>query len=271
MDRQGISRKTRTPTASLARHGVAGVNQDKVLTFSRIRQPRIFEKIAGRIRADIAAGVIRPGHKLPAERELAEQFGVSRTAVREALHSLEVSGLIRTYKGAKGGTFVLDGNSSVLHAIQELFSFGKFSLNDLAVAREVLLSDIVRLACEKATLADISALEKDTDNIEELLRSGRFRERLNYSIDFYRILGGMTGNRVLAIMAEAATHLMRVVIDHIGPPPFNPVASRRRLMKHMRAHNTTAAVNEMTDHLTTLHRYVLRRSKKFPSSPWLYS
>jgi DNA-binding FadR family transcriptional regulator len=182
-----------------------------------------------------------------------------------------VSGLIRTYKGAKGGTFILDGNSSVLQALQDLFSFGKFSLSDLAGAREVLLCDIVCLACEKATSADISSLEKDTDNIEELLRTGRFRERLNYSIDFYRILGGMTGNRVLAIMAEATTHLMRVVFDHIGPPPFNPVASRRRLMKHMRARNTTAAVNEMKDHLTTLHRYALRRSKKLGTSPWLYS
>ena len=68
----------------------------------RLRR-RIFEEICDQIRRDMAASKLCPGDKLPAERELAQQFGVSRNAVREALRSLEVAGIVRLQKGVKGG------------------------------------------------------------------------------------------------------------------------------------------------------------------------
>ena len=239
------------------------------MRFSRIRQPRLYEQVAGRIRADIAAGTIRPGHKLPPERDLAGQLGVSRTVVREALHSLEVSGLIKTYKGAKGGTFVLDGSSSVVQTLQSLFSAGKFSIRELTATREILLCEIVRLACEKATAAGLESLRKDTDRIEEQSRTDP-RERLNCSFDFHVSLGRLAGNRLLAAMSEASSHLIRLIIDHVGLPPFNVVPSHRRLLTHMCARDASAAVGEMADHMARLHRYVLRRSKQLEANPsWL--
>ena len=74
--------------------------------FRAIRSARAFEEIAGQIRAELAAGRLKVGSRLPSERALSEQFGVSRNTLREALRSLEHGGLIRLQKGAAGGAFI---------------------------------------------------------------------------------------------------------------------------------------------------------------------
>ena len=80
-------------------------------SFQPIQIRRAFEEICDRIRAQIAAGSLKPGDKLPAERELAQQLGVGRNALREALRSLEIAGIVRLQKGAKGGAFIREGDA----------------------------------------------------------------------------------------------------------------------------------------------------------------
>ena len=80
----------------------AGASERVVPTFQPIQVRRAFEEICDRIRARIAAGLLKPGDKLPAERELAQQLGVGRNALREALRSLEIAGIVRLQKGAQG-------------------------------------------------------------------------------------------------------------------------------------------------------------------------
>lgn len=74
--------------------------------FRPIHTKRAFEEICARIREQLALGVLKPGDKLPAERDLAQQLGVSRNVLREALRSLEMAGVLRLQKGVKGGAFV---------------------------------------------------------------------------------------------------------------------------------------------------------------------
>ncbi|HEY9280152.1 MAG TPA: winged helix-turn-helix domain-containing protein, partial [Eoetvoesiella sp.] len=74
-------------------------------SFSPIRPQRAFEEVCEQIRREVAAGTLRPGDRLPPERELAEQLGVSRTAIREALRSLENAGLVQCQQGMGGGAF----------------------------------------------------------------------------------------------------------------------------------------------------------------------
>ena len=73
------------------------------LIFRPIRTRRAFEEICQRIREQLALGVLKPGDKLPPERDLAQQLGVSRNVLREALRSLEMAGVLRLQKGVKGG------------------------------------------------------------------------------------------------------------------------------------------------------------------------
>src|SRR6201981_1647303 len=78
-----------------------------------VRTARLYEQIVQQIEDSILKGALKPGDQLPAERELAQTFGVSRTAVREAVKALREKGLVEAYSGR--GTFVTDGTS---HAIR---------------------------------------------------------------------------------------------------------------------------------------------------------
>lgn len=243
--------------------------------FGPIKPKRIFEEICERIRNELSVGNLRPGDKLPPERELAERFGVSRTAVREAFRSLERSGLIGLQKGAKGGAFILAGNPTIQQSLEDMVSVGQISLAELTEARVLIQDSIVRLACQRATDADFAALEADIDHTEELTRQGRLRERLDYSINFHKLLARTTKNQVMIVTIDALTYILRIIINKLGPHPrLDLVEARRRFLRHLRARDAEAAVAEMTDHLTKLHQHLVReqqridrRRAKTPSLP----
>src|SRR6202049_1446374 len=79
-----------------------------------VRTSRLYEQIVQQVQESIHKGALKPGDQLPPERELAQQFGVSRTAVREAVKALREKGLVEAYPGR--GTFITDGTS---HAIRQ--------------------------------------------------------------------------------------------------------------------------------------------------------
>lgn len=234
--------------------------------FGPIKAKRVFEVICERIRGEIASGALRPGDKLPPERELAEQFNVSRTAVREAFRSLEIAGLVGLQKGAKGGAFILDGNPTLTRSLQDMISLGRISLADLTEARVLIQESIVRLACARATEADYEALERDISEVEALTRSGHLRDRLSYSINFYKILANITKNQVMIILIDSVTYILRLVVNEVGPDPKLDLAeTRRAFMKCMRARDADGAVREMTAHLQRLHDH-LDRARRKPST-----
>ena len=236
--------------------------------FEPIKPKRVFEEICDRIRERIAAGTLGPGDKLPPERELAEQFGVSRTAVREALRSLEISGLVGLQKGAKGGATILDGNPTVTRSLQDMISLGRISLNDLTEARMLIGQDIVRLACARAEESDFQALEADIEKVAALSRTGHLRDRLDHSIEFYRILAESTQNQVMIIVIDALTHILRLVVSQVGPDPKHDlVEHRRRFLAHLRAGDADLAAAEMNAHLTSLHDHLVRAQQNTWAEP----
>jgi DNA-binding GntR family transcriptional regulator len=79
-------------------------------TFVKARRVRSFDDVVEQVRGAIIDGSILAGERLPSERELAEQFGVSRATLREALRALEAVGLIEIRVGANGGAFATDGS-----------------------------------------------------------------------------------------------------------------------------------------------------------------
>ena len=91
--------------------------------YNPIHTGRLYEQIVAQIEARILSGDLHPGDQLPAERELANQFGVSRTAVREAVRTLTQKGLVEVYPGK--GTFVTDSTSrAVRHSLGLMIRIG---------------------------------------------------------------------------------------------------------------------------------------------------
>lgn len=227
--------------------------------FRPVRTARAFEEIAGQIRGELALGRLRPGDRLPAERALSEQFGVSRNTLREALRSLENAGLLRLKKGATGGAFVAeDSGSAVVAGLRDMYHLGAIGPGHLTEARVWIEGIAVRAACTRATAADLAALHA---NIEAARQAGDdFFRRAEIHLEFHRMIARATRNPIMSIMMEAVTDIMQHFIRAIGPYENRYVLpSRLRFMLHMEARDADAAVAEMESHLRRLHRYYLSR------------
>jgi DNA-binding FadR family transcriptional regulator len=227
--------------------------------FEPIQTRRTFEEVCDRIRARLASGELKPGDKLPAERDLAQQLGVGRNALREALRSLEIAGILELRKGVKGGAFVRSGDPARMHAVvQDMFSLGSITVAELAEARVHVQDLVVRLACERATQADFDALEANIDRTEQMTASGRFLDRVECSREFYRLLGAATYNKVLAMMVQSITEiLMQFVYARVangGKPQPRLVPKRRAFLEALRARDAEEAARLMRTHLEATHR-----------------
>jgi DNA-binding FadR family transcriptional regulator len=237
-------------------------DKNNPLTFEPIKKRRAFEEVCERIRHQLSIGALRPGDKLPAERELALQLGVSRAALREALRSLEIAGiLVLKNDGRKGGAFVRPGDPKAMtRVIQDLVHVGAISLDDLTEARLLIQTGVVRLACERATDADIEAIGKNIDHMEEMTRLGRHEDRIRYVTEFYRLLALATRNEILTILVDSLTDILLRFLRGIAGGAPNPglVESRRRFFRHLKARNAEKATRELETHLTDLHELLNR-------------
>ena len=224
------------------------------LGFAPIAPQRAFEDIAAQIRDLVANGKLKPGDRLPAERELSAKFNVSRNTLREALRALELSGMIELRKGATGGAFVLPGNSGVVvNGLRDLYHLGAITPEQLTEARIWLSTIVVRVACERMTEDDLQALEDNVDAAARAQKAGNFEERSTLHRKFHNILAAATRNPIIEITMEAVMEVMRKFIERIGPSEnAYTIPSRRRVIKHLRARDADAAEAEMTKFLERL-------------------
>jgi len=222
--------------------------------FAPITPQRAFEEIAGQIRELVARGRLRPGDRLPGERELSAMFNVSRNTLREALRALELSGMIELRKGAAGGAFVLPGSSGVIvNGLRDLYHLGTITPQHLTEARIWMSTIVVRVACERITEDDLKALEANVEAAVRAQKAGNFEERAELHRQFHNILAGATRNPIVQVTMEGMMEIMRQFIKGIGPSE-NPytLPSRRRLLKHLRERDADAAALEMSKFLKRL-------------------
>jgi GntR family transcriptional repressor for pyruvate dehydrogenase complex len=254
---------TRPKRAAVRRSPVPapGPSERAQPSFAPVRPRRVFEEICAQIRKELATGKLGPGDKLPAERELAQQFGVSRVAVREALRSLEIGGVITLHKGVKGGAFIQSGSSAaVTQSMSDMLSLGRISLDNLTEARTLIQEVVIRLACERATEADFARLEAIIDRTAV---ADSFPDRLEAAAEFYVAMARATRNEVLVVVVDAMYDILRHFMTNAGPTPkIELIESRRRFLRHFRERNAKAAAAEMTAHLTKLHRHLLRHQRQ---------
>jgi GntR family transcriptional repressor for pyruvate dehydrogenase complex len=229
------------------------------LKFRPIHTRRAFEEICQRIREQLALGVLKPGDKLPPERDLAQQLGVSRNVLREALRSLEMAGVLRLQKGVKGGAFIQQGDTSRMNDVmQDMLSLGTISVRELSEARIHVLELVVRLACANARHADFQALEANVERTELATREGRLLDRVECSREFYKLLASATGNKVIAMIVDSVTEIhMRFVYAKAassGVAMPRLVEKRRQFLTTLRARKVSAATRLMRAHLESVQR-----------------
>ncbi|PJI42238.1 GntR family transcriptional regulator [Ferrovibrio sp.] len=229
---------------------------DKNLSsFIPVKGRRAYEDIAANIREMVVDGRLKPGEKLPPEREFAEHLGVGRNVLREALRSLETIGLIEMRRGKWGGAFVASRPSRVVaEQMTDLLRMGGVSYASVIEARIWIGSVVVRAACVRHTEDDIEALERNIEEVERLFDEGRMVEKTFKNIEFHNLLAAATKNPTLTILMKSLTDMAAYFARNIGPDPASTtVRSRRLFMKAFVARDVEAAVKEMEASLLRLH------------------
>jgi len=208
---------------------------------SHIRQaskpPRAFEGVQKHILGMIREGSLVTGSKLPAERDLATELGLGRSAIREALRSLEMAGVLRFERGAQGGAFVKESSSDGITAsIRSMLILERLRLTDLLDVRATLLGQCARLGTELGTEEDFRALEKNIDDLENsILNYKSLVKSIEPAVEFYRLAARASHNPLMVLLVDAIAELISEMLATLGNwPRMDSITSRREMVAAMR-------------------------------------
>ena len=226
--------------------------------FRTVRPDKISESISQQIRDAIFAGLLKPGDKLPTERELIHSFGVSKASMREALRSLEVLGFIQIRKGVAGGSFVTEVHPQ---KARELFSnflhFKNLSLENLTEVRLILETHTAAVAARTLEPANLERLQALIDEgAADLERRDMSRLRHN-EIEFHRVIGNACCNPLLSFILDAVHHLLVDAKDVLQPSfefSVKVLKAHRQIFNALGQRDPAAAHREMARHLADVER-----------------
>lgn len=170
--------------------------------FSVVTPNRMSEAIVEQIRSLIRTNRLRRGDRLPSERELCDQLGVSRVTVREALRILEVGGLVEIRVGARGGAFVTSPSPDRLGAgLADLISIAPVTAVEVTEARLIFELGIIPTVLERATEQDIEELREMTRQHLEALRRGEYTMAM--SAAFHNRVAACTHNAAIEMLVTS--------------------------------------------------------------------
>jgi len=221
---------------------------------------KAYEEVAARLREEIQDRVLPTGARLPNEVVLAEQFGVSRATLREALRLLAAQNLIRTAKGAGGGSYVTVPSAD---NVSESLRSG---LGLLTAAEDVTLEELLEVReLLEVPAAEIAARRRGDEHVDRLraaipgepLQLGT-QEQFVYNADFHSIVIEACGNTLLTIAAQPIfgvlqTHLARSRLGRKFHIAINE--HHREIADAIDEGNERAAREQMYEHLEFLRPY----------------
>lgn len=231
----------------------------------KVLRPR--EQVEERIRVAILSGELKTGDVLPPEAELARQFSVSRTTVREALRSLTTQGLIYKVPGSRGGNFVqlIDHHSlgsAVIDSVHKLLTLGSIEFTEVAEVRQYLEIPAVRLAAANRSPEDLERLR----DIVRRQKTASVDDPEVPTLDerFHTLIAQASGNRVLASFVSALHHETEPVhyLDLSPDVGRATVRQHKAIVDAIAGQNADAAEDAIVRHLTYLRKHLAARGKR---------
>ncbi|GAA3894046.1 FadR/GntR family transcriptional regulator [Streptomyces lannensis] len=220
--------------------------------FKAVSSSRVSQLIVDQIRMLLKEERLQPGDRLPSERELCTQFGVSRVTVREALRSLEASGLVEIRLGARGGAFVTAPSSRrVGEGLADLLSLSPLTATEVTEARLVFELGIVPLIVERAAEEDLDALRALCDEHAEAVKQGTYD--MEMSADFHTRVAACTHNGAIEMLVQSfhGPLLMSLREAQSIEPQMGHRGSKehRKFVEAIAARDAEAATEIMRTHL----------------------
>lgn len=213
---------------------------------------RVSDRVTDRILARIASGEWAPGQRLPGERKLAEDMGVSRVSVRAALQTLKTQGFVDAVQG--GGTRVISSSRTLDPALAELVRVDQDNLADLAEIRAILEAWAVRRAAEHASDEQVAELAAIMEATEADINRGK--HKTENDIRFHLAIAKASGSGVYMHLMGTFRGILHQMLDHHRYEMFSTpeddhtiLAHHRAIFDGIRGHDPHGAVRAMQTHL----------------------
>jgi GntR family transcriptional regulator, transcriptional repressor for pyruvate dehydrogenase complex len=221
------------------------------MAYKPLKSQRLYQQLADNVKSQIINGDLVSGDKLPNEKELSEQYGVSRTVVREAMKALAQEGLIEVQAGR--GTYVV---YQTLDAVKRsLGNLGMFEKDhywgDLVEVRELLEPGITYLAAQRASPEWVESMAKAIDTMESSLSDADVY--IAADNEFHNALARATGNDLIASLLDPIIGLLieqrRFVFKSKHGGPRAGQMFHRRILRAIKEKDAEGARQAMIEHL----------------------
>jgi GntR family transcriptional repressor for pyruvate dehydrogenase complex len=223
-----------------------------------VREKSLTERVTEALLLAISEGELPPGEQLPTERELSDQFQVSRTVIRETVRSLEAKGVLyRT--GPRRVEITAVPSSRVVEAM-ELYMHGaraqdQVGPRDIDEVRDTIELKLVRLAAERATDDDLDALAGELDR---MATAGSPSRAAVHDAEFHRLIAVATHNALFLTLLEAINAAVRQIRQNSLSQPGRleeTIAEHRAVLEALRDRDAEKAYAAMHSHLEDSSRF----------------
>lgn len=183
------------------------MTEDQFDTFN-FRAINIPDQLRSLLRTAIMEGRFKPGDKLPSEEQMAKQFNVSKTVLREALGKLAAEGLIEKRRGAQGGSFVAQGDSErILDVVVDCYHLGGLTIDEVIEYRRIMEPVVIELACAKRTQENLSTMKANLDRCQQAIAAGEIDRK--GQVEFHSLIAKACQNRLITSAMNAALKISR--------------------------------------------------------------
>src|SRR5271156_5954477 len=211
------------------------------------QQTRVTTTLIAEIKGMIASGVLSPGSRLPAERDLAKQFHVNRASVRQVLKVLEMMGVLTQRVG--DGTYLSTSAEAILNEpLDFLILLDDLSHHELFETRLIVEPELTARAAERATTEDIAALRAAVTAME---KSKNTKERLSADMAFHDAIFRASGNRICQLLFKQIHRTVLTSMAHLSNRVTleRPLMYHRRIYKAIRERDAEGARQAMREHI----------------------
>jgi GntR family transcriptional repressor for pyruvate dehydrogenase complex len=220
------------------------------IVYKIVQSSRLYEQIVEQIEQSVQKGDLKPGDQLPAERELAEQFGVSRTAVREAVKALREKGLVEAYPGK--GTFITNGSSNPMRqSLDRMMRSAQVdATSSLVEVREILEPEIAALAAVRATEENLNSLREAVAVMDAAKRDPD--AYIEADLDFHLELAEAAANPLILSLIDSIIGVLReqrMRIFEVDGGPDRGQYHHKKILEAMEHQDAQGAKEAMRAHL----------------------
>ena len=222
--------------------------------YQTVRTARLYEQIVEQIEESIREGRLKPGDQLPAERELAQQFGVSRTAVREAMKTLCEKGLVEAYSGR--GTFVTSGKpQSGRHSLHWLVNNGDpQNAGYVTELREILEPEFTAMAAARIEEQQLGMMREAIDVMDRSMQNPE--AYIEADLDFHLALAEAAGNPLILALLDSIVAVLReerLGVFRVQGGPTRGQIHHKLILKAIERRNPAKARKAMIAHMQQIH------------------